>query len=176
MIHDASQLSHLIQAETRKVHHRITILIMAMIGTLIVFILVNYIFINWKLLRSVANLQEGTTIIGEGNLDYRIEETSRDEIGDLARAFNQMNVNLTNVLASKEELNREVEERKLTEQALRQSEKRYRRISSMTSDIAYCCHKSNDTDYSIEWMTGTKTIIGYSADEIEALKCGASWL
>ena len=129
MIHDVSQLSQLIQTETRNVHHRITVLIMTMIGTLIVFIVVNYFFINWKLLRSVANLRKGATVIGEGNLDYRIDDTAKDEIGDLARSFNQMSVNLINVMASKEELNREVEERKRAEEAIRESEEHFKLLA-----------------------------------------------
>jgi PAS domain S-box-containing protein len=129
MIHDVSQLSQVIQTETRNVHHRITVLIMTMIGTLIVFIMVNYIFINSKVLRSVANLRKGATVIGEGNLDYRIDDSGKDEIGDLARSFNQMSVNLINVMASKEELNREVEERKRAEEAIRESEARFKLLA-----------------------------------------------
>ena len=78
---------HLIKEDTRAVEYRAIILIIAMVGMLIVFILVNYLFIYWRVLRSVATLQEGTAIIGSGNLDYRIEETSKDEIGDLAQRF-----------------------------------------------------------------------------------------
>ncbi len=128
MIHNVSQLTHLTRAKTRKAHHRTTILIMAMMLTLIVFILSNYILINRRVLRSLANLQEGTAIIGKGNLDYRIEDSGEDEIGYLARSFNQMNENLAKVMASREELNHEVEERKKKDIALLESEEKYRNI------------------------------------------------
>ena len=39
---------------------------------------------------------------------------------------------------------------KYAENRWRESEERYRRISSLTSDIAYSCIKSNNTAYSIE--------------------------
>jgi signal transduction histidine kinase len=61
---------------------------------------------------SLSTLNKGTAIIGSGNLNYRIETKARDELGDLARSFNQMTSNLNNVTASKTELeaaNKELE-------------------------------------------------------------------
>ena len=67
---------------------------------------------------------------------------------------------------------RDITNRIKREDALRESEQRYQRISSITSDIAYSCRKSDDTGYSIDWMAGaTDRILGYSVDEIKDLKC-----
>jgi len=137
IISDASQLTHLIREDRRAVRNRNTFLIIAMISALIVFGSVNYLFILWRVLRSVATLREGTTIIGSGNLTHRIEETGRDEIGDLARAFNRMNVNLAAVLASKEDLNREVEERKRTEDQLKKTLADLERSNKELEQFAY---------------------------------------
>jgi signal transduction histidine kinase len=137
IILDASQLAHLIGEDRRAARYKSTLLIVAMVGMLIVFILVNYLFIYWRVLRSVETLREGTKIIGSGNLDYRIEETSKDEIGDLARAFNQMNVNLATVLASKEELNREVEERRRAEDQLKKTLADLERSNKELEQFAY---------------------------------------
>ncbi len=41
-------------------------------------------------IRPIKALAKGTEIIGAGNLDYRLEITSGDELGQLAREFNQM--------------------------------------------------------------------------------------
>ena len=41
-------------------------------------------------IRPIKALSKGAEIIGKGNLDYRIEIKSRDELGQLAREFNQM--------------------------------------------------------------------------------------
>jgi len=41
-------------------------------------------------IRPIKALARGTEIIGAGNLDYRLEITSGDELGQLAREFNQM--------------------------------------------------------------------------------------
>ena len=59
---------------------------------------------------------------------------------------------------------------KRSEHALKQSEERFRRISSMTSDISYSCTKSNNAAYSIDWIMGAvEQITGHSEDDIIAL-------
>jgi two-component system, cell cycle sensor histidine kinase and response regulator CckA len=59
---------------------------------------------------------------------------------------------------------------KFAENRLRENEERYRRISSLTSDIAYSCIKSNNTVYSIDWIMGAvERITGHSAEDIKAL-------
>jgi PAS domain S-box-containing protein len=67
---------------------------------------------------------------------------------------------------------KDVTEARQSKLALKKSEERWSRISSLTSDIAYSCRKSDDTGYSIDWMVGaTDRILGYSVDEIKALRC-----
>jgi PAS domain S-box-containing protein len=62
--------------------------------------------------------------------------------------------------------------RKQAEDELRESEDRFRRVSAMTSDIAYSCRTKEDGRFSIEWMTGAADrITGYSGEEIKAQGC-----
>ncbi len=61
-------------------------------------------------IRPIKALARGTEIIGTGNLDYRIEIDSRDELGQLAREFNQMTAQI------KEAKNKEIESRIMEEQ------------------------------------------------------------
>ncbi len=56
--------------------------------------------------------------IGQGQLDQQLNVAGQDEIGQLSRSFNQMVVNLKEVTASRDELNHEIIERKLTETKL----------------------------------------------------------
>ena len=66
----------------------------------------------------------------------------------------------------------DISERKQAEQALLESEDRYRRISSVISDIAYSCVQNDAGVYEIDWMTGaTERILGYAVDEIIARRC-----
>lgn len=59
--------------------------------------------------RSISNpiqeLQKGTEIIGNGNWSYRVAMPSKDEIGDLSRAFDRMTVHLEKTTASRDQLN-----------------------------------------------------------------------
>jgi len=67
----------------------------------------------------ITKLEQGTRIIGAGNLDYKVSTTAKDEIGNLSRAFDQMTERLKAVTVSRDELTREVAERKRTQEELR---------------------------------------------------------
>ena len=60
------------------------------------------------LLRPIEKLAAATEIVARGELLYTVDIHSRDEIGDLARAFNQMTLQLK---ASRTDLEKKVEER-----------------------------------------------------------------
>lgn len=72
------------------------------------------------ILKPIRRLQQDTEIIGSGNLDYKVETKVRDEIGQFARAFEGMTRNLK---ASREELNKEIIERKQAENEIRKLNK-----------------------------------------------------
>jgi PAS domain S-box-containing protein len=53
-----------------------------------------------------------------------------------------------------------------------ENRERFRRISSLTSDISYSCHEDGNGNFHISWMMGAaEKICGYSIDEITAEKC-----
>ncbi|MGQ9646155.1 MAG: ATP-binding protein [Thermodesulfobacteriota bacterium] len=60
------------------------------------------------LLRPIEKLVAATEIVAKGELFHTVDIHSRDEIGDLARAFNQMTLQLK---ASRNDLEKKVEER-----------------------------------------------------------------
>jgi signal transduction histidine kinase len=57
---------------------------------LAVFILSMFLFPNKFLLKPLARLQEAARSIGEGDFSARVNHDSRDEVGELAGAFNLM--------------------------------------------------------------------------------------
>jgi diguanylate cyclase (GGDEF)-like protein/PAS domain S-box-containing protein len=66
----------------------------------------------------------------------------------------------------------DITERKQIEVALRENEERFRRISSMISDVVYSCKTDDEGRFTINWMTGAaERISGYSTGEIISRKC-----
>jgi PAS domain S-box-containing protein len=63
----------------------------------------------------IQKLAKGAEIIGGGNLDHKVGMTLNDEIGRLSRSFDKMTHDLRTTLASRDELNREIERRKAAE-------------------------------------------------------------
>jgi PAS domain S-box-containing protein len=121
MVFDASRLSEMLREEADQARQQNNMLILALIGAFVVFLFTDYLLIFRRTLKSVSNLQDGTRIIGLGNLDYSLEEKKDDEIGELAQAFNLMTANLKTVTASKADLEREIVERKRAEEAQHQA-------------------------------------------------------
>jgi signal transduction histidine kinase len=144
VISDATQLSQLLREEMDALIQRRTRLVNVMLTLLGLFLLASYFLIYQRILKSIATLQRGTTIIGSGNLDFKLEERKNDEIGDLSRAFNRMTVDVKAVTASKAELEREILERRRAEEALRQrtlelqslTKSLEQRIQERTSELA----------------------------------------
>ena len=128
MVFDAVRLSQLLRDQSDDLKQRNLILVFAMIGIFTIYFLSNYGLIYRRTLRSIAELQAGTKIIGSGNLDFAIAVNHADEIGELSHAFNRMTANLRTVTASKADLEREIAERQKVEHALRESEKKFRML------------------------------------------------
>lgn len=86
----------------------------------------------WSLSLSISRpinaLKKGAETVATGNLDYKIGSVSRDELGALSRAFDKMTEDLKKVTASRDELAREVEDRKRVLAALIRSEEKYRNL------------------------------------------------
>ena len=71
----------------------IFILLIAGIGALVVVYIVSYL-IGIQVTKPINRLTEGATEIASGNLEHQVHVQSRDELGQLAAAFNQMRADL----------------------------------------------------------------------------------
>jgi two-component system nitrate/nitrite sensor histidine kinase NarX len=97
--------------------------------TLVLEILLGFgiaLVLSRRISQPVKALTEAATVIAGGDLTHQVEITSRDEIGVLAAAFNQMVVNL----------------RDLIEQ-VRESEDRYRRLVELSFDAIIIYSEGN---------------------------------
>lgn len=74
----------------------------------ILIILVSF-FLSKGMIGPVKKLIEGVESIGKGNLGYHIDVKSRDEMGELASAFNQMTIDLKGSREKLEEYSKTLE-------------------------------------------------------------------
>ncbi|HUV51009.1 MAG TPA: response regulator [Anaerolineae bacterium] len=80
-------------------------------------------FLSRVITRPILKLRKGAEIIGQGNLDYKIAIDTKDEIGQLSQAFNNMTEDLKNSTTSIEELNKEIAVRRQVEEELQKAKK-----------------------------------------------------
>jgi len=114
--------------------------------------------------RPIKQLVEGTKEIGRGNLDYRINIKGLDELGELAGSFNDMAEDLKKTTTSRDLLAAEINERKQAEQALRDSEEKYRLLVENTIEGIMVIQDGKAVFFNPRTLD-----FGYSPDEIRAM-------
>jgi PAS domain S-box-containing protein len=160
---------------------RAATLLIATILALVVSVLC--ILLVRRMVRPLYRLVEGTQELAAGNLSARVPAVTSDELGDLAHAFNDMADSLqlsrAKVLDQQRnleqrvkdrtmELEQEITERKQTEEALRDSEVRYRTLFDNASEAVWLM-----TDTFLDcnqqacalWACTREDIIGHSPGE-----------
>jgi signal transduction histidine kinase len=81
----------------------------------------------------LQKLVTGAQMIGGGDLDYKVGTEARDEVGELSRAFDRMTSELKTTLVSRNELAREITERKKAEEELKRSNAELERFAYVAS-------------------------------------------
>jgi len=77
--------------------------------------------LNWRITRSIGELKQGTDELARGNLEIRLPEQTDDELGRLARSFNEMSRRIRDnmeQLAAQERLERELSIARTIQQGL----------------------------------------------------------
>jgi PAS domain S-box-containing protein len=163
MIFDASRLSEMVKTDVVRIQQENDRLVIILISALLVVMLMNLVMVNRRILHSLESLRKGTGIIGSGNLDYAIDESSNDEIGELSHAFNQMTLNLKGVTASKADLEKEVIERKRAEQSAKESLELYQTLAESAKDIIFICDPAGNLQY---FNKNGAAVFGTSVDDL----------
>jgi two-component system, sensor histidine kinase and response regulator len=105
------------------------------VAALLVIILMGVrSFISRNIAIPIRALRKGVESVGAGNLDYRIGTSANDEIAQLSRSFDAMVANLQNLTVSRDQLNRELVERKQVVEELQRNEERFRAIYESSHD------------------------------------------
>ncbi len=113
--------------------------------------------------KPVRKLNKAAIQIGNGNLEVRIKIASKDEIGQLSASFNKM---VGNLKEYQEKLLAEITERKQAEEALKESEEKYRTLFEESRDTVYMT--SREGEYVGINQVGLD-LLGYTKEEIMSI-------
>ncbi len=87
----------------------------------VVLVLILAFYLTNSITRPLEKVRAATDRIGKGDLNTVIDIDSKDEIGHLADSFNKMARDLKNITASRDELDKEIAERRQAEEKVKQS-------------------------------------------------------
>ena len=120
---NALRLKNLVDVEVSTTQKGISILIFFLIVATTLPLAVTLLRITRNIDASFAALRRGAQNIAAGNLKQRIGLKTRDEIGELAGAFDLMAQQLGEITVSRDELLAEIEERKHAQESLKNATK-----------------------------------------------------
>lgn len=130
-----AQLHETAQKKARAARERGVLIIVLFIVGGVVTVIFNTPFIGILLGRKIAALIAGVGIIGNGNLDFRIEATGDDELSGLSRTINEMTARLKQSYTSVENLQKEISERKKAEEDIKRLSSHQHVLISAIPDI-----------------------------------------
>ena len=77
--------------------------IIAVLGLIGLILAGTWLALRW-IMRPLNWLSDGVYALGKGDLEHRLPEKRRDELGNLARAFNRMSESIREMLTAREQL------------------------------------------------------------------------
>ena len=90
MISDASNLSEQSRMGVMTAQRREGIAVATIGGLILLIFAVSMLVTYASAICPLAKLRAGAITIGSGNFDFRLDDARRDEVGDVARVFNEM--------------------------------------------------------------------------------------
>jgi PAS domain S-box-containing protein len=121
----------------------ILILVQTRLNAVILFVLVPLIsgligyYVSRILSKPIHELYKRTEILRSGDLDYRMDMDSKDEIGQLSKAFESMMKDLKKTSESIGGLNREAVDQKEKMENLKASEDHFRKLFENSNDSVF---------------------------------------
>ena len=170
MISDALSLSEQSRTGVRDAQQRTSVAGGAFTGVVLFMILA----MSYLMLRSVigplGKLREGAATVGAGNLDFRMGIATKDEIGELARAFDDMTeklkgttVSRADLIKANEVLQSEIALRQQAEQELRtQMERAETLLQAVPDPVVIVDHEGRIAVVNAQ----TEAVFGYSRAEL----------
>lgn len=142
MISDAMRLSELSRQGVLDAQQRANVAVMLFGGVIIALVAGLIYFTMTSVTGPLEKLRQGTLIVGAGKLDFALGVHTKNEIGDLARAFDGMTEKLRRTTVSRDELARtnaaletQITERQLAERKVREQLERLNLLQQITRSI-----------------------------------------
>ena len=100
----------------------------------IVVMTIRSLRMSTAIIHRAKKLRDFAVIVGSGNLSHRVDSKGDDELAEVTESFNEMTVKLND---SYQALENEIAERKQAEEALVESERRFRTLITASSEVIY---------------------------------------
>ncbi|MBN1913127.1 MAG: PAS domain S-box protein [Candidatus Omnitrophica bacterium] len=138
------------------------VITLVVLGIGVAFFLIS-LLIKFLLGKPIEELIQGTKKISSGELTFKVKVKSNDEIGLLASSFNKMTEDLQKITVSRDDLSKEIEERKRMSDALRRSEERFSQVAANSGDWIWEFDKHGRYTYSSPTV---RDVLGYESTDI----------
>lgn len=141
--------------------------------SLVIIIILIAIWMSNYIISKINNLIVGTKKFSNNEFDYRIEITSNDEIGELEKSFNDMAIEINNLIKAQKDLNEQLEDKVSlkTKELLQINETLEKEVENRTESLKEALLKAQNSDkvkstflanMSHEIRTPLNSIIGFS--------------
>jgi signal transduction histidine kinase len=133
----------------------VTILMYSGVFIVITFLLIFFLF-NYFVSSPIGELTKGVRTMSKGALGYKVNVKSKDEIGELATAFNTMSADLKVSRDNLEEYSKNLE--KLVAQRTAELEEKTRRLEQINQDLTAAREELNVLNKNLERRVQERTI------------------
>jgi len=137
MLSSAHRLYEMIYDRMKRSQRRVTSAVFSSTLLLVLLLMLAAFLITHDVIYPLYRLRRSTEIIGSGNLEHRVGDGMTNEMGELSRAFDRMTSRLRTTMASRDELTREVAERKRAEARLEITLANLERSNKALEQFAY---------------------------------------
>jgi len=148
---EAFKFSGLIEQEIIQVQQRANLVIVFSIVGFVIFSSLISFLIARAITDPINELIKGTERIGKGNLEYKIDLKTKNEMGLLANSFNTMTKDLHETTVSRDELEKEVIERMKAEKKIKEyAENLEHMVKERTEELDTALHATEEAKDKID--------------------------